>query len=74
MRSYKLFLVLLALPFLVIGCATDYKGPDPDFTLKASEAQAEIENFTLVEGYWQQGPTLKMGPQKLSILCLRCVL
>ncbi|MCJ8275815.1 MAG: hypothetical protein HRT44_04665 [Bdellovibrionales bacterium] len=55
----------LPLLFLVAACATQYKGPSPDFSLKGEAAEKEIENFSLSESYWGQAPgAVYMGPEK----------
>ncbi len=55
----KLFFSLL----LLSSCASEYKGPKPDFSLRGELAKKEIENFSLNESYWHQSRlALCMGP------------
>lgn len=50
------------------GCITDYKGREPDFTLKGAAAQNEYERFHFDESYWVQSPiAFTMGPEDRAI-------
>ncbi len=38
------------------SCATAYRGPSPDFSLKGEARTTEIEKFSLTEGFFNQAP------------------
>lgn len=55
--------LMIVCSFVLQGCATEYKGRDPDFKLSGAAARTEIENFSLDDNYWHQGVFLRMGPE-----------
>jgi len=59
-RNFKLE-VLLIISLLVQGCATAYRGPGPDLSLRGEAAKAEYEKFEMSESFWNGGAT-PLGP------------
>jgi hypothetical protein len=62
---------------LLVGCASVYKGPEPNLELKGAEGQLEYTKFKLRETFWHQSAqAYQMGPdQKLyTVASLRPVL
>ena len=52
---------LATLVALVSGCTSVYQEPGPDLTLRGEAAEKEIETFSFLEAYLDQGPIVYMG-------------
>lgn len=66
MKTTLSFLLIVSIFFS--GCISNYKGREPDFTLKGAEAQKEYDKFHFDEGYWfQSSVAFTMGPERTAV-------
>lgn len=57
--------VWLVLMIFTVGCASQYQGPKPDFSLTGEAAKREYEKFEFPESFWRQGIGVQlMGPNE----------
>lgn len=64
MSTLRIHFSVLLLLALLTSCASHYRGPLPDFSLKGAEQVREIKKFELDETFEGQGLFFLMGPKK----------